>query len=62
MLRVTFGVLALATLFACLTLPMLHFQGRLDNQTYKHYFLIASALWFVCAIPWAVLGKPKPSA
>jgi hypothetical protein len=53
------GLLALATLAACLALPILHFQGRLDDQAYKHYFLIASAAWFVFAIPWAAQRKSK---
>jgi hypothetical protein len=59
MLRAILGILSLATLAACLVLPVLHFRGSLDNESYKHYFLIASAAWFVFAIPWAAQGKPK---
>lgn len=43
---------ALASLLVCLALPVMHFQGNLDNQTYKDYFLIASAAWFLFAISW----------
>jgi hypothetical protein len=53
------GLLALATLAACLALPILRFQGTLDDSAYKHYFLIASAAWFLFAIPWAAQGKSK---
>jgi len=59
MLKAVLGFLALASLVACLVLPILHFQGGLDNQAYKRYFLVASAAWFVFAIPWAAQGKPK---
>jgi hypothetical protein len=58
-MRMILGLLAVATLAACLALPILRFQGSLDDQTYKHYFLIASAAWFVFAIPWAAHGKSK---
>lgn len=59
MLRAILGLLSLATLAACLVLPILHFQGSLDNQTYKHYLVAASVAWFVFAIPWVAQGKPK---
>jgi hypothetical protein len=59
MLRVILGVLSLTTLAACLVLPVLHFQGTLDNQSFKHYFLVASAAWFIFAIPWAAQRNPK---
>jgi hypothetical protein len=56
-MRIIWGLLALASLVACLALPVMHFQGSLDNQAYKDYFLIASAAWFVFAISWTVRGK-----
>jgi hypothetical protein len=59
MVRLILGFLALAMLAACLILPILHFQGRLDNQSFKHYFLIVSVAWFVFAIPFAAQGKSK---
>jgi hypothetical protein len=58
-MRVIWGLFALASLIACLALPVLHFQGSLDNQAYKDYFLIASVAWFVFAISWAVRGKSR---
>jgi hypothetical protein len=56
-MRAILGLLALASLLVCLTLPVMHFQGSLDNQTYKDYFLIASAAWFVFAIAWSTQAK-----
>ena len=56
-MRAILGLLALASLLTCLALPVMHFQGSLDNQTYKDYFLIASVAWFVFAISWAAQGK-----
>jgi hypothetical protein len=61
MARLILGFLALAMLVACLVLPILHFQGSLDNQTFKQYFLIVSVAWFVFAIPFAAQGKRKGS-
>lgn len=55
-MRAILGFLALASLLACLALPVMHFQGSLDNQTFKDYFLIASATWFIFAIAWAAQG------
>ncbi len=59
MARLILGFLALAMLGACLVLPVLHFQGTLDNPTFKQYFLAASVAWFVFAIPFAAQGKRK---
>jgi hypothetical protein len=59
MARVILGILALATLAACLVLPILYFQGSLDNPTFKQYFMVASVAWFVFAIPWAARGNRK---
>ena len=56
-MRMILGLLAVATLAACLALPILRFQGSLDDPTYKHYFLIASAAWFVFAIAWSTQAK-----
>jgi hypothetical protein len=58
-MKVILACLALATLVACLTLPILHFQGSLDNQTYKTYLLLASVAWFAFAIPWAAQANKK---
>jgi hypothetical protein len=59
MLKAILGFLSLATLAACLVLPVLHFQGRLDNQSYKNYLLAASVAWFVFAIPWVAQANTK---
>jgi hypothetical protein len=58
-MRLLLGFLALLTLAACLALPVMHFQGRIDNTAYKQYLLVASVAWFVLAIPWMTTGKPK---
>jgi hypothetical protein len=58
-MRAISGLFALGSLAACLALPVMHFQGSLDNQAYKDYFLIASVAWFVFAISWAVRGKSR---
>lgn len=59
MLKAILGLLSLATLVACLALPIMHFQGSLDYLAYKQYLLIASIAWFVFAIPYVAQGKPK---
>ncbi len=56
-MRPILGFLALASLVAGLVLPVMLFQGSLDDQSYKHYFLITSAAWFIFAISWAAKGK-----
>lgn len=58
-MRAICGLFALASLVACLALPVMHFQGSLENQAYKDYFLMASAAWFVFAISWAAQGRSR---
>jgi hypothetical protein len=61
MLRAILGLLALASLLACLVLPVMYFRGSLDNQHYKDLFVVVSAAWFVFAIWWAAAGKRRAS-
>jgi hypothetical protein len=56
-MKAILGLFSLTSLLACLALPVMHFQGSMDNQTYKDYFLIASAAWFLFAIAWASQAK-----
>lgn len=56
-MRAIFGLLALASLLACLVLPVMYFRGSLSNQAYKDLLLVASVAWFVFAIGWVAKGQ-----
>ena len=42
-------VAALVSLAACLVAPVLYFAGRVEVESYKTVFLIASIAWFIAA-------------
>jgi hypothetical protein len=56
MTRKLFVIFSLASLFACLAAPILHFLGKMSAGTYKLIFVFASLGWFIFATLWA---KPR---
>ena len=49
MIKPIASVVALVSLVACLVAPVLYFAGRVEIDSYKTVFLIASIAWFVAA-------------
>ena len=50
MIKLTASVVALVSLAACLVAPMMYFAGRVEIDSYKTVFLIASIAWFVAVV------------
>ncbi len=49
MIKPIASVVALVSLAACLVAPVMYFVGRVEIDSYKTIFLIASLVWFVAA-------------
>ena len=49
MIKPIASVVALVSLAACLVAPVMYFAGRVEIDSYKAVFLIASIAWFVAA-------------
>jgi len=47
MIKPIASVVALVSLAACLVAPVMYFVGRVEIDSYKTVFLIASIAWFV---------------
>ena len=57
MIRLLAGVLALASLVACLALAVAHFRGAMTAESFRQTFLLASIGWFVFAGAWGTLRE-----
>ena len=49
MIKPIASVVSLVSLAACLVAPVMYFAGRVEMDSYKTVFLIASVAWFVAA-------------
>jgi hypothetical protein len=47
------GLLSLASLAACLAVPVFYFHGGMTEAAYKQSLIAASLVWFVAATAWA---------
>ncbi len=47
MIKPLASVVALVSLAVCLVAPVMYFAGRVEIESYKTVFLIASLAWFV---------------
>ena len=47
------GLLSLASLAACLAVPVVYFHGGMTEAAYKQSLIVASLVYFAAATTWA---------
>jgi hypothetical protein len=59
MLRLTFLIISIASLFFCLASAVLVFLGKTNMESFKQLFLLGSISYIIFATRWATLVKPN---